>query len=91
MSMVAFQMRLTVSHLIIKREKCNHAFQTFEDLRINMNVEGQKYLRSALGTDDYTDQLARSKVEMLCEQRINMAQYAESEPHAAYTQHLPLH
>ena len=73
------------SHLIVKAEKFDQAFHTFKDSGIILTVEGQKYLGSSLGTNDYKDQLARSRVELWCEQLGKLSQFAETEPHAAYT------
>ena len=60
------------------------AREIFKDTAIQIMVDGCHHLGAALGTDDYCRQYIASKVEDWCHEVKQLAQFAHTQPQAAY-------
>ena len=72
-------------HLVVKNQEIyNQAAQIFHGTDIKFNMEGRKYLGSAVGTREFVSNFVRGKVAEWCAEVKSLAEIAISEPHTAY-------
>ena len=69
---------------IVKPSFEAEAKEAFKETEIQIMVDGCHHLGAALGTDDYCRQYVSSKVENWCHEVRQLAQFAHTQPQAAY-------
>ena len=72
------------SILLVKPSIESEAKVAFKETEIQIMVDGCRQLGAVLGTDDYCRQYVSSKVENWCHEVRQLAQFAHTQPQAAY-------
>ena len=70
--------------LVTKEEHLDRAKEVFHDTNVNITCHGRPYLGAPLGTDDYTKDFVREKVNSWISELRLLADITKSQPHAAY-------
>jgi len=74
------------SWLILKNpNEMEAAKRTFEGSHINMTTSGKRHLGAALGSQDFKTEYITEKVNKWCSEIKQLAEIAQSQPHAAYS------
>ena len=73
------------SCLIVKKDKEEQAKRVFKTAGIPITTEGQRHLGAAIGSATFKEEYIKGKVMKWTAEIIRLSQFAETEPHAAYT------
>ena len=74
------------SWLILKdSEMLENAKLTFQDSEIKITVEGKRHLGAVIGSQTFRQLYCEEKVNEWCDEIDQLAKFAKSEPHAAYS------
>ena len=74
------------SWLILKKpEDTDLAQNIFRESKINITTSGKRHLGAALGSVDFKEEYIKEKVAKWCSEIKNLADIANSQPHAAYS------
>ena len=74
------------SWIILKDpKKLDEAKSLFSSTNIKLTIEGKRHLGAALGTFDFRSQYAAEKVEVWCNELRCLADFAKTQPQAAYS------
>ena len=74
------------SWLILKdSELLDHAKSVFQDSKIKITVEGKRHLGAAIGSQNFRQSYCEEKINDWCDEIDQLAKFAKSEPHAAYS------
>ena len=74
----------TKSWLLVKENVGQQVRTLFEDSGINITIEGRRLLGAALGTEAFVTSFIAEKVTRLPRWLPRLAEFAKSQPHAAY-------
>ena len=79
-----YHINASKSVLLVKPPFEAEAREAFKNTAIQVRVDGCRHLGAALGTDDYCRQYVSLKMEDWCREVRQLAQFAHSQPQAAY-------
>ena len=71
--------------LVVKKDKQQEAKEIFGNTAIQITTEGKKHLGAVIGSGGFKDKYVQEKVTEWCNEVRELAQIAQTEPHAAYT------
>lgn len=73
------------SWLILKDcRKLNEVKLLFSNTAIQVTTEGKRHLGAAIGSDEFREKYANDKVKMWCDEMEKLAEYAKTQPQAAF-------
>ena len=72
------------THLVVKPEHLTKARELFADTDVNITTEGKRHLGAAIGSRAYVEKYVTEKVGKWTEEIRQLAEIAQSQPHAAY-------
>ena len=64
--------------------KLEETKQLFHDFPINITVDGKRHLGASIGTAEFKNEYMDEKVDKWCKEIKTLAEFAKSQPHAAY-------
>ena len=73
------------SWLILKPEFADLTSSVIDDVKLNYNTDGHKYLGSAIGSEDFITKFIKEKVSEWITQLEVLTSIAQTQPHAAYS------
>ena len=73
------------SWLVVKPEKQEEARKVFAGTKINITVEGRRYLGGTIGSEEFKKEYAEQKILELINQLEKLSEIAMYEPQAAYS------
>ena len=71
--------------LLVKEHLYDLALEIFQGTGVELVVEGVRYLGSAVGEAGFVERFFLSKIEEWKREMVQLSQFAQTEPHAAFT------
>ena len=80
---------MSKSWLILKYEnELENSKLLFSNTAIKITTNGKRHLGAALGTKTFKDEYVQEKVEALCKEITKLADFAKTQPHAAFSPYI---
>ena len=75
--------RRTLTYLLVNPDRREEAIGIFQGTAVQITCEGRRYLRGALGSEEFSNLTFEAKVVEWTEEVTKLAEFARSQPHAA--------